>query len=261
MPTVVLAHFKTADDVGVVQNAGDARLSVEALHQPRTVGDVLEQDLERHRPLGAELAGLVDGAHGAGANFFQEQVVAQLRKSALARKSRRAERRRRGRARSVGVRIGTGTPGDGVRGAQDPDLVPGLRPGRSDGRALRRRRRAQRLIVHRNLCSAIRGNTRQQRAKAGAGASALGSPLASTRQTSLAVAKGRDVILVPNPSERGRLIARLKPQIANERVFASIAQRFAARGWGRFGAPRRAGCRPMLARGGTILLRYFRRFA
>jgi len=70
-----LTHVQGADQVGMVELAGQPGLAHEALHEVAVLGEVPAQDLEGHLAVHGDLAGQVHRAHPALAELA-EQLVA-----------------------------------------------------------------------------------------------------------------------------------------------------------------------------------------
>ena len=79
-----LADVDGLDDVGVVELAGGLAFLVEPLDVLRVLGETLGQDLDRDGAVEAELLGLVDDGHRAGAELAEDLVAGNLRGGDLA---------------------------------------------------------------------------------------------------------------------------------------------------------------------------------
>ena len=73
---LLLAPVVDADDVGVVEVGGGLRLPAETLHEARVVGELREQDLDRHLPVERSVSGQVDVGHAAPRDAAQQLVTA-----------------------------------------------------------------------------------------------------------------------------------------------------------------------------------------
>ncbi len=61
----------------MIKSGHDPRFAVEALHEGCILGEVLERDLDCHDAIEADLLGLVDFAHPALAQLFDQPEIAQ----------------------------------------------------------------------------------------------------------------------------------------------------------------------------------------
>ncbi|HPD14069.1 MAG TPA: hypothetical protein PLE19_03925 [Planctomycetota bacterium] len=73
----VLSDGIHLDDVGMADGGGGAGLAVEALEEARVLGEPLRQHLDGHEAVERRLAALVDGAHAAAADEFQNLELAE----------------------------------------------------------------------------------------------------------------------------------------------------------------------------------------
>ncbi len=106
---VVFAHFIDAHDVGVTQARHRFRLDAKARPFLRGHERAAEEHFQGHRPLQLLMAGLVDDAHTAAADFLKDFVVAD----SLRRRGRLAQRTRQRRL-TIG---GHGRIGHRIEGA------------------------------------------------------------------------------------------------------------------------------------------------
>ena len=74
-PTLELADVVDRADVGMIERRRRARLAAEPLDRLRIPGDVVGQELQRDVPPEPRVPGLVDHAHPAPAQLFQDAVV------------------------------------------------------------------------------------------------------------------------------------------------------------------------------------------
>src|ERR1700675_767807 len=73
--TLVLANFVNGAGVGMIQSRGGARLTPEALERLGSVRHAVWQKLERSGALELDVLGVIDNAHSAAADFFQDAVM------------------------------------------------------------------------------------------------------------------------------------------------------------------------------------------
>ena len=66
----VLAEVVDADDVGMREAGGGARLVAEAREEGLVAGQVAAQDLDRHRAAEQRVFGAIDGRHAAFAQRY-----------------------------------------------------------------------------------------------------------------------------------------------------------------------------------------------
>ena len=72
---VVLSDFVDSADVGVIKRRGGARLATEALQGLRVLGHLVRQELESDEAAELGVFGLVNDAHAASAELFEDAVV------------------------------------------------------------------------------------------------------------------------------------------------------------------------------------------
>ena len=76
--TVLLADVVDGADVGMVQRGSGARLALKAAEGLRVARDVVREELQRHETMEADVLGLVDDAHPAGAQLLEDAVVGEV---------------------------------------------------------------------------------------------------------------------------------------------------------------------------------------
>ena len=74
-PAVFLANVVDGADVGMIERRGRPGLTPETLKSQRIVGQIIGQELQRHKAAQARVFGLIDDAHTAAAEPFQDAVV------------------------------------------------------------------------------------------------------------------------------------------------------------------------------------------
>ena len=74
---LVLVRVVDRADVRVVEGRGRARLALEALDGLAVPGQLVRQELERHRAAQARVLGLVDDTHAAAADLLEDPVVGE----------------------------------------------------------------------------------------------------------------------------------------------------------------------------------------
>ena len=72
---MVLANFVNGADVGMIQSRGGAGLTPEALERLGIVRQAVWQKLEGDKAVELDVLGLIDDAHPAAADFFQDSVM------------------------------------------------------------------------------------------------------------------------------------------------------------------------------------------
>jgi hypothetical protein len=72
---LVLANFVNGADVGVIQSRGGAGLTPEALERLGIVRQAVWQKLESDKTTELDVLSLIDDAHPAAADFFQDAVM------------------------------------------------------------------------------------------------------------------------------------------------------------------------------------------
>ena len=74
-PTIVLANVVNRADVGMIERRGSARLAAETFQKLMILGKLLRQELERHTSAELRVLGLVDHAHAARTQLFNDAIV------------------------------------------------------------------------------------------------------------------------------------------------------------------------------------------
>ena len=72
---VLLADVVNGADVGMIQRGGGLRFALETLEGLRVTGDFVGQELEGDETVQPGVFGLVDHAHAAAAELFDDAVV------------------------------------------------------------------------------------------------------------------------------------------------------------------------------------------
>ena len=83
MDTLVFIGIESGDNVRVSQLCGGLHLSVETRNGSGIIGDFGRQDLDRHQPIHAAVAGQIDVPHAAGSNDIPDFIDAQRQAAAL----------------------------------------------------------------------------------------------------------------------------------------------------------------------------------
>jgi hypothetical protein len=68
-----------ADDVRVAEPGQHAGLAVEALDEGGIPGEIVREDFQRHQAVELRLAGLVNRAHAAGPDEFEDFQLGEMR--------------------------------------------------------------------------------------------------------------------------------------------------------------------------------------
>lgn len=71
----MLLHFINRANVGVVQGGSGPCLPLKTAERPRVLSDFIRQKLESHEAVKADVLGLVNHAHSAMAQLFEDAIM------------------------------------------------------------------------------------------------------------------------------------------------------------------------------------------